>query len=72
MGGTLEPEDTPGGGLTMSLSLPAAPAPPGLPDLAVPPGTPVLRDAPADGSPDGRGQAEIPSAASAGGTADAG
>ena len=27
MGGTLEPEDTPGGGLTMSLSLPAAPCP---------------------------------------------
>ena len=27
MGGTLEPEDTPGGGLTMSLSLPAAPGP---------------------------------------------
>jgi two-component system, OmpR family, sensor histidine kinase KdpD len=26
MGGTLEPEDTPGGGLTMTLSLPAAPA----------------------------------------------
>jgi two-component system, OmpR family, sensor histidine kinase KdpD len=25
MGGTLEPEDTPGGGLTMSISLPAAP-----------------------------------------------
>jgi len=28
MGGTLEPEETPGGGLTMTLSLPAAPAPP--------------------------------------------
>jgi two-component system, OmpR family, sensor histidine kinase KdpD len=27
MGGTLEPEDTPGGGLTMSLSLPAVPGP---------------------------------------------
>jgi two-component system, OmpR family, sensor histidine kinase KdpD len=27
MGGTLEPEDTPGGGLTMVLSLPAAPEP---------------------------------------------
>ncbi len=27
MGGTLEPEDTPGGGLTMTLSLPAAPGP---------------------------------------------
>ncbi len=28
MGGTLEPEETPGGGLTMALSLPAAPGPP--------------------------------------------
>ena len=27
MGGTLEAEDTPGGGLTMTLSLPAAPGP---------------------------------------------
>jgi two-component system sensor histidine kinase KdpD len=27
MGGTLEPEETPGGGLTMTLSLPAAPVP---------------------------------------------
>ena len=27
MGGTLEPQDTPGGGLTMALSLPAAPRP---------------------------------------------
>ncbi len=27
MGGTLEPEDTPGGGLTMAISLPAAPVP---------------------------------------------
>jgi two-component system sensor histidine kinase KdpD len=27
MGGTLEPEETPGGGLTMALSLPAAPSP---------------------------------------------
>jgi two-component system sensor histidine kinase KdpD len=38
MGGTLEPEETPGGGMTMTLSLPAAPArelppadPPGAP-----------------------------------------
>jgi hypothetical protein len=29
MGGTLEPDETPGGGLTMTLSLPAAPAPAG-------------------------------------------
>jgi two-component system sensor histidine kinase KdpD len=27
MGGTLEPDETPGGGLTMTLSLPAAPSP---------------------------------------------
>jgi two-component system sensor histidine kinase KdpD len=27
MSGTLEPENTPGGGLTMVLSLPAVPAP---------------------------------------------
>jgi two-component system, OmpR family, sensor histidine kinase KdpD len=32
MGGTLEPEDTPGGGLTMTLSLPAAPGPAGSED----------------------------------------
>jgi two-component system sensor histidine kinase KdpD len=29
MGGTLEPDETPGGGLTMTLSLPAAPGPAG-------------------------------------------
>jgi two-component system sensor histidine kinase KdpD len=29
MGGTLEPEETPGGGMTMTLSLPAVPAPAG-------------------------------------------
>jgi two-component system sensor histidine kinase KdpD len=33
MGGTLEPDETPGGGLTMTLSLPAAPGP----DLTVAP-----------------------------------
>jgi two-component system, OmpR family, sensor histidine kinase KdpD len=34
MGGTLEPDDTPGGGLTMTMSLPAAPEPTGpLPDM---------------------------------------
>ncbi len=38
MGGTLEPEETPGGGLTMMLSLPAVPAPE-LPP-ADPPGEP--------------------------------
>jgi two-component system sensor histidine kinase KdpD len=43
MGGTLEPEDTPGGGLTMSLSLPAAPGP----ALAVPGGPGPDRSGPA-------------------------
>ncbi|MBL3699576.1 sensor histidine kinase [Leucobacter luti] len=38
MGGTLEPEDTPGGGLTMVVSLPAAPAP-----GPVPPGSAASR-----------------------------
>jgi two-component system sensor histidine kinase KdpD len=32
MGGTLEPEETPGGGMTMTLSLPAVPAPDGAPE----------------------------------------
>ncbi len=49
MGGTLEPEDTPGGGLTMALSLPAAPGP----------------AAALDGQPGRRERAEIPSAAAA-------
>jgi two-component system sensor histidine kinase KdpD len=35
MGGTLDPEETPGGGLTMILSLPAAPRP-GQADVAAP------------------------------------
>jgi two-component system, OmpR family, sensor histidine kinase KdpD len=35
MGGTLDPEDTPGGGLTMALSLPAAKAPAASDDGAV-------------------------------------
>ena len=43
MGGTLEPEDTPGGGLTMSLSLPAVPGP----ALAVPGGPGPGRSGPA-------------------------
>jgi two-component system, OmpR family, sensor histidine kinase KdpD len=36
MGGTLEPEETPGGGMTMTLSLPAVPTPEGAgtPDTA--------------------------------------
>jgi two-component system, OmpR family, sensor histidine kinase KdpD len=49
MGGALEPEDTPGGGLTMALSLPAAPGP----------------AAGRDGQPGRRERAEIPSAAAA-------
>jgi two-component system sensor histidine kinase KdpD len=53
MGGTLEPEETPGGGLTMVLSLPAAPVPqhPGQ-------GDPGRRE---------RGQAPVPPAAAADG-----
>jgi two-component system sensor histidine kinase KdpD len=45
MGGTLEPEETPGGGLTMVLSLPAAPMP----------------DHPGQGDPGRRERDEIPS-----------
>jgi two-component system sensor histidine kinase KdpD len=45
MGGTLEPEDTPGGGLTMSLSLPAVPGPaPAGQDPELPAAAPVLRE----------------------------
>jgi two-component system sensor histidine kinase KdpD len=62
MGGTLEPEDTPGGGLTMSLSLPAVPAPPAGPeaadghDAAARPGpaAEITSPATAAGAPDGR------------------
>jgi two-component system sensor histidine kinase KdpD len=41
MGGTVEPEDTPGGGLTMVLTLPAVPARP----AAEPRGTRRIRAA---------------------------
>jgi two-component system sensor histidine kinase KdpD len=51
MGGSLEPEDTPGGGLTMALSLPAAPGP----------------SAGLAGEPGHRERAEISSAATAAG-----
>ena len=46
MGGTLEPDETPGGGLTMTLSLPAAqsPAAPALPDTPAAPGELVSGD----------------------------
>jgi two-component system sensor histidine kinase KdpD len=37
LGGTLEPEDTPGGGLTMVISLPASVEPPGSADADPPP-----------------------------------
>jgi two-component system, OmpR family, sensor histidine kinase KdpD len=37
MGGTLDPDDTPGGGLTMALSLPAAPRAADAEPLALPP-----------------------------------
>jgi two-component system, OmpR family, sensor histidine kinase KdpD len=68
MGGTLEPEDTPGGGLTMSLSLPAAPGP----ALAVPGGPGPDRSGPAGpdeprgpgpGGPPGGENPELPAAA---------
>jgi len=48
MGGTLEPDETPGGGLTMTLSLPAAAVPPGPP---VPPTAPDAPDALIGGEP---------------------
>jgi two-component system, OmpR family, sensor histidine kinase KdpD len=48
MGGTLEPEETPGGGLTMVLSLPAAPLP----------------DHPGQGDPGRRERGQAPSPAS--------
>lgn len=35
MGGTLDPEETPGGGLTMVISLPRATSDPGSPDLGI-------------------------------------
>jgi two-component system, OmpR family, sensor histidine kinase KdpD len=70
MGGTLEPEDTPGGGLTMTISLPIAPGPTPAPGLAPGPGLAAITGATAPagaagGGPDGR--AEISSAATAAG-----
>jgi two-component system, OmpR family, sensor histidine kinase KdpD len=56
MGGTLEPEETPGGGLTMTLSLPAAPVPahpgqgdPGQRERSEAPSPPVAPSAAAEG-----------------------
>jgi two-component system, OmpR family, sensor histidine kinase KdpD len=59
MGGTLEPEETPGGGLTMTISLPAAPSPAVL----------DAPDAPVPAAPDGA-HAQIPPAATAAVTRD--
>ena len=51
MGGTLEPEDTPGGGLTMALSLPAAPGPHDpVPGTTEPEASSPVRDYPASDS----------------------
>ena len=68
MGGTLEPEDTPGGGLTMSLSLPAVPGParavpggPG-PDWPMPPGQDEPKEPGTSGDGTG-GNPELPAAA---------
>jgi two-component system, OmpR family, sensor histidine kinase KdpD len=64
MGGSLEMEDTPGGGLTMAISLPAAPSP-------APPPSPAGHAPDAvDGAAADGGHAEIPSAATAAGTRD--
>ncbi len=50
MGGTLDPEETPGGGLTMTLSLPAVSLPAGsLPDVSLPDVS--LPDVPDPGAP---------------------
>jgi two-component system, OmpR family, sensor histidine kinase KdpD len=52
MGGPLEPEETPGGGLTMALSLPAAAGPNGsVPGAAEPEAASAARDYPAIDSP---------------------
>ncbi|HXZ73683.1 MAG TPA: ATP-binding protein, partial [Streptosporangiaceae bacterium] len=60
MGGTIEPEETPGGGLTMVLSLPAAPVPdhPGQ-------GDPGRRERGQAASPPAAPVASAPSASSA-------
>jgi two-component system sensor histidine kinase KdpD len=50
MGGSLDPEDTPGGGLTMTLSLPAA-AGPARP-LPAEPGPAAIAPGPAFAGPD--------------------
>jgi two-component system, OmpR family, sensor histidine kinase KdpD len=81
MGGSLEPEDTPGGGLTMAISLPTAATPAVAPGPAVTPGIAAasrIAAAPgaagmiaaADGAAGGR--AEIPPATTAAGPPDHG
>ena len=50
MGGTLEPEETPGGGLTMSISLPAAPAPAAAPSPPARP-SPIAASSPPAAGP---------------------
>jgi two-component system, OmpR family, sensor histidine kinase KdpD len=66
MGGTLEPEETPGGGLTMTLSLPAAPPPDGPSPDGAEPGTPghPERDEPASTQPSEAASTERSEAAS--------
>jgi two-component system sensor histidine kinase KdpD len=65
MGGTLEPEETPGGGLTMVLSLPAAPVPdhPGRGD----PGRRERGQAPSPAAPAAAPAAPAPPAGAEGG-----
>ena len=72
MGGTLEPEETPGGGLTMSISLPAAASHPAPPSLATPPSLAITPSP--TGADEGRpgGSADIPSAATTSGPPDRG
>ena len=50
MGGTLEPEETPGGGLTMSISLPAAPSPAAAPSPPARP-SPIAASSPPAAGP---------------------
>jgi two-component system sensor histidine kinase KdpD len=63
MGGSLEPEETPGGGLTMTISMPAAPSPAAAPSPPAEPSPAASPSPPPTApSPDGA-RAEIPPAA---------